>query len=361
MKSRHIPILDPLRGLAALAVCLFHFSCGNREYLSEDDAVRWVGSFGWLGVESFFAISGFVIPYSLYARGEYRLSDAGPFFLRRLKRLEPPYFACIAMVLGLQWLSAQAPGFRGEAFPFSLGRILAHAGYLNAVLDYGWVNPVFWTLAIEAQFYIFVALIYPLLNHRVAAIRWGTIAGMVLAGAAGHGNVALLPHWLPIFALGMTSFQGFVGHVTRPQFFILTALVAGAAAAIVGVQEAVAGTLTGVVIVLAGTRPLPAWLNPLAAAGAISYSLYLVHVPIGGRVINLVSRLPNTLGYRYAGILAAFVVSGLAAVAFWWLVERPSQRWASGRSLRKEASTAEAVTARNPLEALPPAPVTVSS
>jgi len=54
------------RGLAALAVCVFHFT----KYLWPDDSViRKAGSFGWAGVESFFVISGFIIPYAMERSG----------------------------------------------------------------------------------------------------------------------------------------------------------------------------------------------------------------------------------------------------------------------------------------------------
>lgn len=79
--DRHyLASLDVLRGTAALSVCLFHFTSGNRAYLPSDDPVRTVGSFGWLGVEVFFTISGFVIPYSLDQRS-YHLRDAPSFLM----------------------------------------------------------------------------------------------------------------------------------------------------------------------------------------------------------------------------------------------------------------------------------------
>src|ERR1035441_2897196 len=48
------------------------------------------GKYGWLGVEIFFVISGFIIPYSLYKAG-YRVSDFTRFLLKRIARLDPPY------------------------------------------------------------------------------------------------------------------------------------------------------------------------------------------------------------------------------------------------------------------------------
>jgi peptidoglycan/LPS O-acetylase OafA/YrhL len=62
-------IIEVLRGLAAFSVMWFHFTNGNQDFLQEG----WLelsGKYGWLGVEVFFVISGFIIPYSLW-RSQY--------------------------------------------------------------------------------------------------------------------------------------------------------------------------------------------------------------------------------------------------------------------------------------------------
>jgi len=80
------------------------------------------------------------------------------FFARRLKRLEPPYLACIVLAVLLNgashWVGNSAS--TRITIPFAW-QLLAHIGYANALLGYEWLNPVFWTLAIEFQFYLFVA------------------------------------------------------------------------------------------------------------------------------------------------------------------------------------------------------------
>jgi peptidoglycan/LPS O-acetylase OafA/YrhL len=159
-----------------------------------------------LGVEAFFVISGFVIPYSLCLRS-YRLSDSVDFFVRRLKRLEPPYLACIVFVVALQFLSSITPGFLGKPFAIGLPQLLAHFAYLNAILEYGWLNPVFWTLAIEFQFYIFMAFAFPLLNHSNPKISAAAIVCTASLGMLGLGKSSLLIHWLPLFAIGVASCQ----------------------------------------------------------------------------------------------------------------------------------------------------------
>ena len=162
--SVQVAVLGPMRGLAALSVCLFHFTNGVPDFLPDGDIVKQLGSFGFLGVQVFFVISGFVIPLSMRARG-YQLGDVFTFMVRRLKRLEPPYFASILLVIALHLISSSVPGFKGEAFTLTWQQALARIAYLNAVLDLGWLSPVFWALAIEFQFYLFIALLFPLLNH----------------------------------------------------------------------------------------------------------------------------------------------------------------------------------------------------
>src|SRR5947209_12608451 len=87
-----IGIVGALRGFAALAVCWFHFTFG------QTPGLKWTGQYGWLGVHTFFVISGFIIPYSLY-QYRYSIRDYLRFVGKRLARLHPPYLASIAVVI----------------------------------------------------------------------------------------------------------------------------------------------------------------------------------------------------------------------------------------------------------------------
>jgi peptidoglycan/LPS O-acetylase OafA/YrhL len=128
--------------------------------------LRETGRYGWLGVEVFFVISGFVIPYSMH-RGGYRVSQHfWRFLAKRLARLEPPYLVSIVVVVILWYLSALTPGFQGTNPDIRPTRLLLHLGYLNAFFGHPWLNPVYWTLGIELQYYLLVAITYPLLSSR---------------------------------------------------------------------------------------------------------------------------------------------------------------------------------------------------
>jgi peptidoglycan/LPS O-acetylase OafA/YrhL len=98
--------IDALRGAAALSVAWFHltntFAGASRE----------AGAAGWLGVDCFFVISGFVIPLSLHRAG-HGLAQFPAFMAKRLIRIEPPYLASLALVVALQVASSHAPGFAG--------------------------------------------------------------------------------------------------------------------------------------------------------------------------------------------------------------------------------------------------------
>lgn len=131
-RTHWLPIVEYLRGLAALSVTWFH--------LTNTYDPSWVqasGSFGWLGVEVFFVISGFIIPYSIYVLfPRYSLTDFPAFVMRRILRLEPPYLVSIMLVIGLWHISAIFPGFTGAMPPVDPWQVLAHIAYLIPMTDY---------------------------------------------------------------------------------------------------------------------------------------------------------------------------------------------------------------------------------
>jgi peptidoglycan/LPS O-acetylase OafA/YrhL len=87
---------------------------------------------------------------------------------------------------------------------------------------------------------------------------------------------------------------------------------------------------------------IPSWTNtPLAFLGALSYSFYLVHEPIGSRVINLALRLPRSPVVAAVSIGAGVAVSIGAAYVLYRFVERPSQRYAGGLRFDQEVPPSE--------------------
>lgn len=347
-QPKHLPVLEILRAVAALSVCLFHFTnTSHPNFLPSQNIVREVGSFGKFGVEVFFVISGFLIPYSLYLRS-YTLQNFTNFIIRRLKRLEPPYFFCIFLTILSSYLFSKIPAVEIKALSVEPLQILAHIAYLNAILKYKWVNPVFWTLAIEFQYYFFVALVFPLLNHENKRIRILVILSISIIGIPIYLDENLLPHWLPLFAIGMVIFQRYVGHLKVSDFIFLLFILTPISIFIVGFQETIAGIFAGLVILFWGSRKIPSAFSPLSFAGTLSYSIYLLHIPVGEPFIRWGGQLPNSLFYRYPVLVGVFLLTIFGAYLLWRLIEKPSQDWAKmtrspkaspvkvlGRGLRK--------------------------
>lgn len=303
-----------MRGIASLSVAWLHLTN------TATPLVRASGSLGWLGVDCFFVISGFVIPYSLRASG-YRTADFGRFLARRLVRLEPPYIASIVLMVLLAFVSAHVPGFRGQQPAFSAPQLLAHLLYLIPLTKYHWVNLVYWTLAYEFVFYIACGLLFTLLWRRHLGF---TIALSVAVFVAAR----LLTHaWdarILLFLFGISAMRWKTGR-DRLWLFLGTVLATAATIAATGaIPSAIVGSASAMAVAF---LKVPAY-GPLTWLGTISYSLYLIHVPIGGRVVNLGDRL----GGGELGHLAVSVVALVVSLAFAWLWYLAIERAATAAS-----------------------------
>lgn len=317
-----IESVDGLRGIAALAVCVFHFTNGNTTFFAAHSAIKSVGALGEFGVQVFFVISGFILPYAMSNSG-YRFSMFPVFVKKRLVRLEPPYLAAIVLVVTLGYLSSLVPGFRGVGLQLTVRQLLSHIGYLNVVTHEPWLNPVFWTLAIEFQFYLFLGLLFPLLD-RLPGHHW-TFLCMFPLLAIGYffPSKEFLFHHLSYFFIGMVVFWAKVGKAS----FKLSVIGFGVGVAVSFFATGIIGCLAGALVGLAiwCVSNMPDWSLHL---GKISYSLYLVHVPIGMRIINLSERFSTQVTFRLLIVVIATAFSIGVATLLWRFCEKPAQTWA---------------------------------
>jgi peptidoglycan/LPS O-acetylase OafA/YrhL len=323
--------LDLLRGFASLSVCWFHLTNGNEHFL-EAGWLRSSGEYGWIGVNVFFVISGFIIPYAL-AQGSYGIADYGRFLLKRIVRLDPPYIATILIVIVLGYLTSQVPGFRGPPFHVSLVQVLVHLGYANVFLGYPWLNPVFWTLAIELQYYLLVGLLFPLINTKRTAVSVTTLVCLAIVALVIPGRPYVF-HWLFLFMLGIVTFQFRRRYVSRLVYLVQVAVLTLGAWRNDGLIIGIAGAATAMIIAFVDVNLDRHW----TFLGMISYSLYLLHVPIGGRVINLGERLGGGLSTKLAVLAVALAVTLATSWIFYRLVERPAQRWSAALSYRRRVA-----------------------
>ena len=266
-----------------------------------------------MGVEVFFVISGFVIPYSLW-QSRYRVQDFARYMVRRIVRLEPPYLASIVLVLVLWELSSRTPGFAGLPPDYGPSQLLLHLFYLIPLSSERWLNPVYWSLAYEFVFYVSMGLLFPLLFNRHVA--WTAVAALSICAATGSA-LALL------FLLGIVAMR-FKSGVDTAWEAVTTAMVATVVSPFF--MSPVVAAVSAATAAFIALCPFARLGAPLAALGAISYSLFLTHVPIGGRVVNLGMRFGDGTLYQFALSTVALMVSIVFAWLFYRLIERPALR-----------------------------------
>jgi peptidoglycan/LPS O-acetylase OafA/YrhL len=315
-----------LRGLAALAVCWYHVALWL-QYLP-DGWVAYSAGAGWMGPHVFFVISGFVVPWALW-RGGYQRSDFGRFLVKRLLRLEPPYFMTIALVLVIEFLRSRI-GAQTEVFSIDWMQLLLHIGYLNAFVGEAWLNPVFWSLAIEFQYYFLVALLFPWLCARDWRHRCLLMLIMLAAYLPLHGQaqVTWLFGYLPLFMCGFLLFQRHAGIIGWTEYWLWTFLL-------LPVTLNYSLVMPGLVLLSVCLMLRNRWHGPVTDfLGRISYSLYLVHLPLGVALQRLL--LPHIDGEagRITLAFGTLVFCIVGAWLFYRVVERPSQRLAKRFSYR---------------------------
>ena len=316
-----IESLDVLRGIAALLVAWYHFTNGNPAFIPAGHPLELSGKYGWTGVNIFFVISGFVIPYTLH-RSNYKLRNYFRFVLKRMIRLDPPFLAAMVIIIVLGYGSA----YVGEhPYHVTAVQVLLHFGYINVFFGYDWLSPVFWTLAIEFQYYLMMGLIFPVIMNN---FRSRLLILLLLSCLAFIPSTSFIFHYLFCFLLGITTFHYWSGVIQRKQFIILVVLFGIGCWLTVGEAAAAASLLTVLII------PSMRISHPvLRFFGTISYSVYLLHVTIGGKVLNLSLRFSYGKGWV---LLASFTATLVAAYLLYRLIEKPSQKWSSSINYSKE-------------------------
>ncbi|HEY5825500.1 MAG TPA: acyltransferase [Cyclobacteriaceae bacterium] len=309
-----------LRGLAASLVCLCHFATGSPDYLPDGNVIKIVGVHSVYGVQIFFVISGFILPYSLYKSG-YHLRDFGNFLIRRVVRIDPPYLISILIVLVLAYISTLSPFYRGGPFQFFWKDTLLHLGYLNALFNRPWLSPVYWTLAIEFQFYILLGVFFTLFKESKLLIRVLVVTLFFSLSLIFSSRSLIFCH-APIFFMGIFTFLYYEKLIDLYQFLGVIFV-----ATLVGIYSfSFEGTMfgfftVGAILFIKGQNRF------LFFIGNISYSLYLLHVPIGSRITNLTEALTTNVNIRLLMIVVAYAASVFAAYVFYKVIEQRAIQW----------------------------------
>jgi peptidoglycan/LPS O-acetylase OafA/YrhL len=235
-------------------------------------------------------------------------------------RLEPPYIASIALVICLNTISSLLPHFAGAPQKYTFLQLLSHGLYVVPLTSFQWIQPVYWSLAYEFVFYITVGLTLWALWPRNILF---TLAFTALAVVLKFSVTGMWDARIVLFALGASAARHYLGRDVLALFLASISACVVAMIAIGSPANAAVGVVAALVIALLRA---PAW-PPLTFLGSISYSLYLIHVPVGGRIVNFGRRFGEGAAYELLLSLAALLVSLAFAWLFYLLIERSATRW----------------------------------
>lgn len=350
--GRRIAELDGLRGLAAIVVVVAH-------YFGEVPSGLRALTGGWIAVDVFFVLSGFLIG-SIILENRRAPNFLTVFFIRRACRILPCYLATVSSVLIVIALLGSERSWIDPPLPALSYLSLTQNVYMawTGVLGSPWLMPT-WTVTVEEQFYLVAPLLIVLIpaRHLVKAIVAGMAAALLFRAAlVGENEIAtlvLLPgRWDLLLAGILAAVICREGWLTRPEdlfglrllpllcvsalllvllldpgresgwFGVLSPLLMG-----IGVASFIAALVSG--------GPEGQWLRsePLRFFGTISYGLYLSHQPVAGLLHGVIlDGRPDigTLRQLAVTVLALLVSIGLAW-ASWRAFERPlvqfGRRW----------------------------------
>lgn len=317
---KYLPSLDLLRGFASISVCLFHFVIITR--FSFPSLFRDLFNYGHLGVQVFFVVSGFVIPFSM-SKVDYTLDKIKTFFAKRLFRLEPPYIASIILIFFLNFIFYLSPYYHEELLNINFKQLFFHLGYLNSIFEEGWINQVYWSLGIEFQYYILIAFIFKFLNGNT--IVWLT-AYILLSflSIIITANSLIFTH-LPFFIIGILIFRFVTLKDSKYTFTILL---------LITFLFILYKSNYNIPLLISAILPLPfffiqKYLRIGRFLGNISYSLYLIHIPIGQRIIKIGIDYTYNLYTETLLIIVTFGLTILCSYIFYELIEKPSKNFTS--------------------------------
>lgn len=327
----HRPVLDGLRGIAVLAVTAYHFKFP-------------LSSNGWLGVDIFFALSGFLITSLLME--EWRDSGSvnlGKFYFRRVTRLYPALLLMLIVVAPF----TPAKAYIYATLTYFTNWIMAlHFQPINLELGHTW------SLAIEEQYYIlwplfllillrkfptrkvfWIPLVLGLISAVLRAIVWiiSKDYWRFYTGTDTHMDGLLLGS-----ALGLATVSGFLPKGERTKS-ILPKVTIGSTLTVLLMTTlfpnsdgfyAIIGILLVVVTILLVIWTTVVWpskwlsnilaFKPLVFFGTISYGLYLWQVP----VINLLN-FTNIGWSPWVDSLAKFILTMVLTMISYRYLEKP--------------------------------------
>lgn len=317
-RNQNFESINLLRGTASTMVALSHIA----GILSTMGPISFVLKLflevGYLGVDIFFVISGFIITHSMIIN-DYKWHLFPKFILKRIIRIEPSYILSIIFLLSLSYIVTLSPLYKGVPFEINLKQILYHISYLPTHFGYEWLNLVYWSLEAEFHFYLLIGLIFPIIFHNKTVL----IIFLLFCSLLTSITSLQVFFYFSLFGIGIACSAFIHKRISLTELALLI-LVNCAIASLLQFefQKLVVGVITACIIIYNADWSKLRILNFL---GQISFSLYLLHMPLAVKTIRFFSQiLGNKINYEYLFILT-FIICLVASYIFYIIIEKPTQ------------------------------------
>ncbi|TCR01056.1 acyltransferase family protein [Neorhizobium sp. JUb45] len=328
--------IDGLRAIAVMGVVLFHFGA------------NWLPG-GFVGVDVFFVISGFLISRSIFKDAEAGTFSYMDFYERRARRILPALFVVTALTSATAYIVL----YPSELVDYSKSVIasLLFSGNIFFWWTADYFGPSanklpllhYWSLGVEEQFYIFFPFLALSLTRVKAGVAFAILISITLISLIFSQAMLAISPQASFYLLPFRAFELLVGsilakgEISFPKSVVLSVVSVSlglltiiASMIIVSEDTAFPGISAlapciGACLVIWGADARSTWISDLLGRGIfsfigkISYSLYLVHWPIA--VFSL-PYLQVILGVWWATITATLISTALAWMSF-CLIEQP--------------------------------------
>lgn len=339
------PFVQLLRFLAAILVCFFHYRAIYRQ-TGGNESVALLFDAGWMGVQIFFVISGFVM-----VAGSSNTIGAGEFIHRRIARIFPPLWIAVALFLAATYMvqgkipsiadtlrsatlldASPIPDRHALYVTWSLSFELMFYAAFAAYIAFGRKNGT-WFLIAGAATIETVRIAYPtapilLTSRETYNFLLGCLAGVSYQRFSAYS--------LPVFAVGgLLLVAGFAWHMAAGIGYSLTLVGVGTALAIYGSKAFVGGRFD----------------SAFEKLGDISYAMYLLHPTI---IIAMGSVWWGPVASSNAKLATFTLAATGLSYAFFTLVEKPATKaFLSITRSRPRPQVSFHHQTRNPPTALP--------
>lgn len=331
-------LLDGLRFMAAICVVIYHFtyqpSFLGAEHAHDFAWLQTISKFGYLGVELFFLISGFVILWSASGR------SPASYVASRVSRVLPSLWVSVAITCGALLL------FHRDVYLVDLKAIAGSMTLVGSYLGLPYVDGVYWTLQIEIKFYILIFLL--IVARQISHLQqWLAVwvCGLVISyspyGPGWLKSLVLFPYG-SYFVGGSLFFLMWRYGITHTRIgLMLISLVLSLLCvrqegpAFMGNDTSVqAIAVASFIVVLQYILFMMLAIRTIRVAeskwwvifGSITYPLYLLHNQVGKAIAASVVPVVGSVG----AVVIAFAITFLLAVLLSRTVEKSACPWLRG-------------------------------